>query len=67
MTVQTPRVVPCPQCGTLVTWSVASTWRPFCSERCRTIDQGAWATGAYRVPAVDPPDDFGVEPPPDDD
>lgn len=23
--------------------------RPFCSERCRTIDLGSWLTGAYRV------------------
>jgi endogenous inhibitor of DNA gyrase (YacG/DUF329 family) len=24
-------------------------WRPFCSERCRTIDLGRWLTGGYRV------------------
>lgn len=23
---------------------------PFCSSRCRTIDLGAWASGAYVVP-----------------
>jgi endogenous inhibitor of DNA gyrase (YacG/DUF329 family) len=23
--------------------------RPFCSQRCRTIDLGGWLTGAYRV------------------
>jgi endogenous inhibitor of DNA gyrase (YacG/DUF329 family) len=23
--------------------------RPFCSERCRTIDLGRWLTGGYRV------------------
>lgn len=23
---------------------------PFCSQRCRTIDLGAWASGAYVVP-----------------
>ena len=40
--------------------------RPFCSARCRLIDQGAWASGAYRVPAVDPPDDFDAPLPPDD-
>jgi endogenous inhibitor of DNA gyrase (YacG/DUF329 family) len=22
---------------------------PFCSERCRTIDLGKWASGAYRI------------------
>jgi hypothetical protein len=58
-----PRIVACPQCGAAVTWTAAAKWRPFCSERCRTIDQGAWASGAYRVPAVDPPDDFEPDPP----
>jgi endogenous inhibitor of DNA gyrase (YacG/DUF329 family) len=23
--------------------------RPFCSQRCRTIDLGSWLTGAYRI------------------
>jgi hypothetical protein len=33
-------------------------WRPFCSERCRTIDLGNWAAEAYRVPApAEPPAD----------
>jgi hypothetical protein len=31
-------------------------WRPFCSERCRTIDLGNWAAEAYRVPQpAEPP------------
>jgi hypothetical protein len=25
--------------------------RPFCSERCRLIDLGNWATGQYSLPA----------------
>jgi hypothetical protein len=28
-----------------------SAFRPFCSERCRMVDLGAWATEQYRVPA----------------
>jgi hypothetical protein len=24
---------------------------PFCSERCRSIDLGKWASGAYVIPA----------------
>jgi len=27
-------------------------YRPFCSERCKLIDLGQWATGAYRIPQV---------------
>jgi endogenous inhibitor of DNA gyrase (YacG/DUF329 family) len=30
--------------------------RPFCSERCRTIDLGRWLTGGYRVAAGEQPD-----------
>lgn len=53
---------PCPQCGAPVAWGPDATFRPFCSERCRLIDLGAWAEGRYRIPAVDPPD--GDESPP---
>jgi len=49
-----PRVVPCPQCGKVVEWTPASRWRPFCSERCKLIDLGAWATEAYRIPLAEP-------------
>lgn len=45
-----PRVVPCPTCGKPVPWAPESTFRPFCSERCRNIDLGAWAAEEYRVP-----------------
>jgi endogenous inhibitor of DNA gyrase (YacG/DUF329 family) len=37
-------------------------WRPFCSERCRSIDLGAWATERYRVPVKPDPED-DEEPP----
>jgi endogenous inhibitor of DNA gyrase (YacG/DUF329 family) len=26
---------------------------PFCSDRCRTIDLGKWASGAYVIPSQD--------------
>jgi endogenous inhibitor of DNA gyrase (YacG/DUF329 family) len=29
---------------------------PFCSERCRTIDLGAWASGSYVIPGAPIPD-----------
>jgi len=32
--------------------------RPFCSERCRLLDLGNWATERYRLPGPPPaPDD----------
>ncbi len=49
-----PRVVPCPQCGKAVEWTPGSRYRPFCSERCKLIDLGAWASGTYRIPTTDP-------------
>ena len=49
-------MVACPTCGAGVAWSPESRWRPFCSERCKLIDLGAWAAERYRVPAA-PPDD----------
>jgi uncharacterized protein len=39
-----------------VEWTAAAKFRPFCSERCKTLDLGAWASEAYRVPAVESDD-----------
>jgi endogenous inhibitor of DNA gyrase (YacG/DUF329 family) len=53
--------VRCPRCGEPSLYSLDNPWRPFCSERCRSIDLGAWASESYRVPAKpDPQDDDGV-------
>jgi endogenous inhibitor of DNA gyrase (YacG/DUF329 family) len=51
------KTVGCPQCGTPVAWVAASKWRPFCSERCKLIDLGAWASERYRVPVAEAPDE----------
>ncbi len=37
-----PKSIACPTCGKLVEWSDKFLYRPFCSERCRLIDLGAW-------------------------
>jgi endogenous inhibitor of DNA gyrase (YacG/DUF329 family) len=42
--------VPCPRCGRPAAFTPENEWRPFCSERCRTIDLGNWAAERYRVP-----------------
>jgi len=60
------RHVPCPRCGTLVPWLPASSHRPFCSERCRTIDLGAWATERYRVPSEESDETAEGAPPVDE-
>ena len=52
-------VVSCPICGASVKWTAENRWKPFCSERCKLIDLGQWATETYRVPAEEqePEDD----------
>lgn len=49
-------VVKCPTCGRDVAFDASSPFRPFCSERCRTRDLGAWASESYRIPEQTPPD-----------
>lgn len=48
----TPR---CPTCRAVVRWE-ENPDRPFCSERCRLSDLGAWVTEQYRIPgtSIDP-------------
>lgn len=46
-------IVKCPVCGKDVEWKETNLYRPFCSERCKQIDLGAWADEEYKVPASD--------------
>ena len=43
----------------------ANPWRPFCSERCKLVDLGAWADESYRVPVAENKDDPEGEDPKD--
>jgi len=52
-------MVACPRCGAQALYSPDNPWRPFCGERCRSIDLGNWASEAYRVPV---PGDPAAEP-----
>jgi endogenous inhibitor of DNA gyrase (YacG/DUF329 family) len=47
-------IVNCPTCGKKVEWTEASKYRPFCSDRCKQIDLGAWAEEKYVIPSVGP-------------
>jgi hypothetical protein len=51
----------CPTCRTLVLRDDPDF--PFCSERCRLIDLGKWASGGYVIssPITDPEDIEHVE------
>ena len=43
----------CPICGKEV--DPAGNYAPFCTERCRTIDLGRWASEEYRISTPAPP------------
>lgn len=51
MSAAKPATVPCPTCRREVPWTDSSTWRPFCSKRCRMIDLGAWLAEDRAIPA----------------
>jgi endogenous inhibitor of DNA gyrase (YacG/DUF329 family) len=57
-----PRMVTCPTCGGPSVYAASNPCRPFCSERCRRNDLGAWASEGYRVPAAPPVEDDEPDP-----
>jgi uncharacterized protein len=46
--------VTCPTCEREITWSEEYAYRPFCSERCRLIDLGAWLSERRVIPGKEP-------------
>jgi endogenous inhibitor of DNA gyrase (YacG/DUF329 family) len=54
------RIVLCPGCAKPVPWSTENPFRPFCSERCKLIDLGQWATEQYRVADTSEPSDVDM-------
>jgi len=42
-------IVKCPTCGKETEFS-GNEFRPFCTERCKLLDFGAWADGEYGIP-----------------
>ena len=49
--------VVCPTCKGESLYAASNRYRPFCSERCKNIDLGAWASESFAVPAEAPPED----------
>ena len=49
------KTFPCPRCGEPSTWE-GNEFRPFCSERCKLIDLGAWANDEYKSATQTAPD-----------
>ena len=57
VTLNDEKIVVCPACRGPSVYSLRNAFRPFCSERCRAIDFGAWASEDFRLPADAPPDE----------
>jgi len=55
----------CPTCKKVVLWNDTFPYRPFCSDRCRLIDLGEWASENHKIAgdsldinAEEKPDEF---------
>ena len=55
------RCVRCPGCGGDSLYAPSNSARPFCSERCKNMDFGAWASESFRVPAPASTEDLDVD------
>ncbi len=51
------KIVRCPTCQESVPWVQSQQFRPFCSERCKLIDLGDWASEGHRIPGNSPTSD----------
>ena len=44
------KTVDCPQCGGESIYAPSNCFRPFCGERCKQLDLGAWASEDFKLP-----------------
>ena len=56
-----PQLVKCPECGTSCRFDTSNEHRPFCSERCKMLDLGAWASESYKVAGSEADEDLMSE------
>ena len=47
------RSVSCPNCKANSVFARSNPYRPFCSERCKSMDFGAWADESFKMPDRD--------------
>jgi endogenous inhibitor of DNA gyrase (YacG/DUF329 family) len=52
----------CPTCQRPIQWTDQFPYRPFCSDRCRLIDLGAWLSATHAI-AGDPVEGPEAAPP----
>ncbi|MBA2651834.1 MAG: DNA gyrase inhibitor YacG [Tatlockia sp.] len=55
-----PKIINCPNCGKQNTWTTENQFKPFCSDRCKLIDLGDWASENRRIPGKSIADDLTV-------
>ena len=54
------KAILCPQCQKEIQWN-NNPQRPFCSERCKLIDLGRWASEEYNIPTEEIPSETEFE------
>ena len=55
------RQVACPACGRPSLYAPSNAFRPFCSERCKQLDLGAWASERFKLEEQAPDRDPNFE------
>lgn len=55
------RTVRCPNCGGPSIYAPSNAYRPFCRERCKQMDLGAWANEEFGLPEKEGQSDPGFE------
>ena len=48
------KTVRCPACAGPSVYAPSNPYRPFCCERCKGLDLGAWASEHFRLPEREP-------------
>ena len=51
------KMVVCPACQGPSVYAPGNLSRPFCSDRCKNTDFGAWASESFRLPVDTSPDE----------
>ncbi|WP_058498059.1 DNA gyrase inhibitor YacG [Legionella gratiana] len=46
----THQKISCPACNKRNTWHSDNPFKPFCSDRCKLIDLGEWASETRKIP-----------------
>lgn len=51
------KIVRCPACGGRSVYGSTNPFRPFCGDRCKSMDFGAWASERFRLQGQQPDND----------